>query len=88
MIASFERISLLLAPEYQPLQHILSRELVIISIQERPSSTTKPGRIKFQSKQIGSIAQPREVVRRVWLKIDLGALPRNFLAFTSFAPQT
>lgn len=36
-----------------------SRELVIISIQERPSSATKPVRVKFQSKQIGLIAQPK-----------------------------
>lgn len=43
---------------------------------------------KFQSKQTGLIAQPREGVRRVWLNVELGALLRNFLAFTSLSPQT
>lgn len=43
-------------------------------------SATKPGRVKFLSKQMGLIAQPGEGVCRVWLKIDLGALPRNFQA--------
>lgn len=41
-----------------------------------------------KANRLVALPSPGEGVSRVWLKIDLGALPRNFLAFTSFAPQT
>lgn len=46
------------------------------------------GKTKFQSKHTDLIAQPRVGVRQVWLNIELQALLRNFLAFTSLSPQT